>query len=82
MTLKIFLDDKSFHCLKRSIPAGSRAIPIIEKAVHFDLFGSNVVLSCDKTDARILLLYAGHCPGAITSIHNAFQSAGLSLEES
>jgi hypothetical protein len=33
MTLKIFLDDKSFHCLKQSIPPGSRSKSIIEKAV-------------------------------------------------
>jgi hypothetical protein len=27
-----------------------------------------------------LLLYAGHCPGVIASIHKAFRSAGLPLE--
>src|SRR6266480_6521757 len=25
--------------------------------------GSNAVLNCDETEARNLLLYAGHCPG-------------------
>jgi hypothetical protein len=73
MILKIFLDDKSFHCLKQSIPPGSRSKSIIEKAVHFDLFGSNAVLSCEEGEARNLLLYAGHCPGVIASIHNAFR---------
>jgi hypothetical protein len=76
MTLKIFLDDKSFHCLKQSIPPGSRSKSIIEKAVHLDLFGSNAVLSCEEAEARNLLLYAGHCPGVIASIHNAFRAAG------
>ena len=79
MTLKIFLDDKSFHCLKQSIPAGSRSKSIIEKAVHLDLFGGNAVLSCDEAEARNLLLYAGHCPGVIASIHKAFRAAGLPL---
>jgi len=79
MTLKIFLDDKSFHCLKQSIPAGSRSKSIIEKAVHLDLFGGNTVLSCDEAEARNLLVYAGHCPGVIASIHKAFRSAGLLL---
>ena len=79
MTLKIFLDDKSFHCLTQSIPAGSRFKSIIEKAVHLDLFGGNAVLSCDEAEARTLLLYAEHCPGVIASIHKAFSAAGLAL---
>ena len=79
MTLKIFLDDKSFHCLKQSIPPGSRSKSIIEKAVHLERFGSNVVLSCEEADARNLLLYARHCPGVITSIHNAFRAAGFAF---
>src|SRR5258708_36335065 len=79
MNLKIFLDDKSFHCLKQSIPPGSRSKSIIEKAVHLDLFGSNAVLSCEEGEARNLLLYAGHCPGVIASIHNAFRAAGLTF---
>ena len=62
MTLKIFLDDKSFHCRKQSIPAASRSKLIIQKAVHMDLFGSNAVVSCNEAEARNLLLYAGHCP--------------------
>ena len=77
MTLKIFLDDKSFHCLKQSIPAGSRSKSIIEKAVHLDLFGGNAVISCAEAEARNLLIDAGHCPGVIASIHKAFRSAGL-----
>jgi len=81
MTLKIFLDDKSFHCLKQSIPPGSRSKLIIQNAVHLELFGSNAVLSCDETEARNLLLYAGHCPDVIASINKAFQSAGLPLEK-
>ena len=48
MTLKIFPDDKSFHCLKQSFPAESRSKSIIEKAVHLELFGHNAVLSCEE----------------------------------
>ena len=66
MTLKIFLDEKSFHCLKQAIPTGSRSKTIIANAVHWN---SNVVLSCDEAEARNLLLYAGHCPGVIAAIH-------------
>src|SRR5258708_16803959 len=77
MTLKIFLDDKSFHCLKQSIPARSRSKSIIEKAVHLDLFGGNAVICSNEAEARNLLIYAGHCPGVIASIYKAFRSAGL-----
>jgi hypothetical protein len=77
MTFKIFLDDKSFHCLKQSIPVGSRSKTIIANAVHWN---SNVVLSCNEAEARNLLLYAGHCPGVIAAIHKVFRDADLSLE--
>jgi hypothetical protein len=81
MKLTIFLDDKSFHCLKQSIPARSRSKLIIESAVHLKFFGSNAVVSCDEAEARNLLLYAGHCPGVIASIHEALRSAGLALNQ-
>jgi hypothetical protein len=81
MTLKIFLDDKSFHCLKQSIPPGSRSKLVVEQAVHLNFFGSNAVISCEEAEARNLLLYAGHCPGVVASIHEAFRSVGLSVEE-
>jgi hypothetical protein len=82
MTLKIFLDEKNFHCLKRSIPPGSNSKLVLKEAVQFKnvggwLLGSNVVISCDEVEARNLLLYAGHCPGAVASIHEALRSAGL-----
>jgi hypothetical protein len=80
MNLKIFLDDKSFHCLKQSIPAGSRSKFLVETALHLTFFGSNVVITCDETEARNLLLYAGHCPGVVASIHKALLSAGLPLD--
>jgi hypothetical protein len=76
LKLKIFLDDKSFHCLKKSIPKASRSHSIIENHLKFGT--SNVVVSCDETEARNLLLYAGHCPGVIASIHEALRFAGLS----
>ena len=59
MTLKIFLDDKSFHRLKQSIPRGSLTKLMIAKAVHLEAFGSSAVLSCDEAEAPNLLLYAG-----------------------
>ena len=51
MTLKIFLDDKGFDCLKRSIPAGSHSRFVVEEDVHLNFFGSNAVLRCDKAEA-------------------------------
>jgi len=81
MILKIFLDDNSFHCLKQSIPARSHSRFIIENSLHLTFFGSNAVVSCDEAEARNLLLYAGHCPGVIASIHEALRSAGLPLNQ-
>jgi hypothetical protein len=79
MTLKIFLDDKSFHCLKQSIPVGSHSKLLIRKAVHLNLFGRNAVVSCEEAEARNLLIYAGDCPSVTASIHNAFRAAGLAF---
>jgi hypothetical protein len=84
MTLKIFLDAKTFHCLKRSVPPGSNSKLVLnEKTVQLgnirsSLFGSNVVISCNEVEARNLLLYTGHLPAVIASIHKALRSAGLS----
>ncbi len=80
MTLKIFLDDNSFHCLKRFIPPGSHSKLVLGDDVYF--LGSNAVVSCDEKEARNLLLYAGHCPGVIASIKNAFRFAGLAVDDS
>lgn len=81
MTLKIFLDDKSFHCLKQSIPVGSHSKLLIRRAVHLNLFGRNAVVSCEEAEARNLLIYAGHCPSVIASIHNAFRAAGFTTPD-
>jgi hypothetical protein len=80
MTLKIFLDDKSFHCLKHAIPTGSRSKFVLQDPARLSLLGSNTVIGCDEAEARNLLLYAGHCPGVVASIHQALHSAGLPLE--
>jgi hypothetical protein len=80
MILKIFLDDKSFHRLKQSIPAASPSKLIIKRAFHLKFFGGNTVVSCEEAEARNLLLYADHCPGVIASIHKALRSAGLPLD--
>jgi hypothetical protein len=86
MTLKIFLDDKSFRCLKRSIPPGSRSRLVLGGAVRFNnfgtRFGTNSVVSCNEAEARNLLLYASHCPGAVASISEALRSAGLVGDDS
>ena len=80
MVLQIFLDEESFHCLKQSIPPGSRFKSIIEKAVHLDFFESNAVLHCNEIEGRALLLYASHCPGVTAAIHKALRSEGLPLD--
>jgi hypothetical protein len=79
MTLKIFLNDKSFHCLKAAIPPASRAKLVLDEAVRLNFFGSNTVISCKETEARNLLVYASHCPGVVASINKALISAGLPL---
>ena len=53
---------------------------IIESTLQLKRFRSNVVVSCDAADARILLLYAGHCPSVVASIHKALRVAGLPLD--
>src|SRR5438874_9321906 len=75
MSLKIFLDDRSFHCLKRSVPHGSHSKSILNDAVHLKLFGNDVVISCDEAQAHNLLLYAGHCPDVIASIHYTLRTS-------
>jgi hypothetical protein len=80
MTLKIFLDDKGFHCLKRSIPPGSHSKVVVNEAVHVTFYGSNAVISCDEAEARNLLLYADHCPTVVASIHEALRLAGLPID--
>jgi|RhiMethySRZTD1v2_1073278.scaffolds.fasta_scaffold246104_1 hypothetical protein len=80
MTVKIFLDDKSFHQLKKSVPRRSASKLVIDKAVRLKFFAINTVISCDEIQARNLLLYASHHPGLVASIHRAFLSAGVSLD--
>jgi hypothetical protein len=82
MTLKIFLDDKSFHCLKHAIPQGSRSKSLLHDPSRLNHIGSNTVITCDEAEARNLLLYASHCPGVIASVHAAFRASGLPLEKS
>jgi len=82
MTLKIFLDEKNFHCLKQVIPAGSRSKFLLHDPARLSFVGSNTVISCSEAEARNPLLYASHCPGVIVSIHKAFRSAGLCVDNS
>jgi len=80
LKLEVFLNDESFHCLKQSIPTGSRSKFIIENAHRLKFVGSNVVVSCDEAEARNLLLYAGHFPNVAASIHKALRLARLPLD--
>jgi len=80
MKMKIFLDDKGFHCLKRCIPAESRSKFVLKEAVRVTFFGSNAVISCNEAEARNLLIYAEHRPSVIASIHKAFLSEGLPIK--
>ena len=73
--LKLFLDDRSFHCLKVSVPSGSRSRVVVEGSVRLEFFGSNVVISCTESEARSLLFYAEHCPGVVAAIQEALRSA-------
>jgi hypothetical protein len=82
VTLKIFLDEHGFHCLKRSIPAGSRSKAVVHAAFQVAAIGgSNTVIVCKEAEARNLLLYADHCPTVVTAIHDALRSAGLPVDK-
>lgn len=81
MVLKIFLDDKGFHCLKRCIPRASHSKIVVEEAMQLTFFGSNTVITCNEAEARNLLIYASHCSTAVASIHKALRSAGLPIEK-
>lgn len=82
MTLKIFLDEHGFHCLKRSIPAGSRSKAVIQAAFQIAATGgSNTVIVCNEAEARNLLLYADHCPSVVAAIHDSLRSAGLPVDK-
>jgi len=83
MTLKIFIDEKNFECLKKSIPPGSDCHAALEQAVHFSNVGaaragSKAVVTCNDVAARELLSHArSRCPGAAATIAEAFRAAGL-----
>lgn len=80
MSLRIFLDDKSFHCAKQAIPARSRSKLFLHDPARLSIVGSNTVIICDEAEARNLLLYASHCPGVIASIYEGLRSAGLRVD--
>src|SRR4030095_651570 len=82
MLLEIVLDDKNFHCLKRCIPRGSRSKLVLDQAVGLKFSGNSAVIRCNEAEARNLLIYAGHCRGAVASIEKALHVAGLPLEYS
>jgi hypothetical protein len=79
LNLKIVLDDKSIYFLKQSILTGSRSKLIIESALQLKRFLSNAIVTCDAAEAWNLLLYAGHCPSVVASIHKALRIVGFPL---
>ena len=86
MPLTIFLIEKDFKCLNRIVPVGSHSKAVLAQAVHFASVAGrfsarNYIIACDETEARNLLMYArGECPGAATSILEAFRGACLAPE--
>jgi hypothetical protein len=77
MTIRLFLDDKDFQYLKRSIPAGSRSKSIVDDAT----VGSNAVISCEGAEPHNLMLYAEHCPTAVASTRKALHLARLPIDK-
>jgi hypothetical protein len=79
-TVKIVLDDDTFHLLKRSIPQDSHARKILDAAEYVKFF--EVILSCSEGEARYLLLYFENCPKAVAAIQQALRAADLSEKSS
>lgn len=83
MNLKFFIDGKSFECLKKHVPEGSRCYSAVHGAAHFANVGaartaSHAVVTCDDVAARELMSHAReNCPGAVTRLAEAFRAAGL-----
>jgi len=76
MTLKIYLDSKSFNSLKKRIPPALRSKVLLQKTVQLEFFGG-FLITCNEAEARTLLLYGEDCPGVV----KAFRLAGLPLED-
>ena len=74
MPIKIFLDDNSFHALKRAIPERSNTRSVLDAAAQQNFF--DVIITCTESEARSLLLYADHCPKVVQSIEAALRLAG------
>lgn len=74
MPIKIFLDDNSFHALKRAIPERSNARSVLDTATHQNFF--DVIITCTESEARNLRVYASHCPKVVQSIEAALRLAG------
>jgi hypothetical protein len=53
LNLKIFLADKSFHCLKQSVPSGSRSKAIVEKAAQLELSAATLYSAAMKSKRGI-----------------------------
>ena len=83
MRLKIFINEKNFEDLKKSVPKRASAFPALEQAIHLTNIGGktavgNAVVSCDDVVARELLMHAREsCPTAAATIAEALRAAGL-----
>jgi hypothetical protein len=75
MSLKIYLDEDSYHSLKRAVPRSSRSRTVLESVERASFF--NIVITCGEAEARNLLLYADHCPRAVESIEKALRVAEI-----
>jgi hypothetical protein len=85
MTLTIFLIERDFKCLNRFVPVGSHSKKVLGEAVPFASVAGrfsarNYIITCDETEARILLMYARECTGAAARILEAFRVPGLAPE--
>ena len=77
MSLKIFLDIKSYDCLSEHL---SSELMLGSNLNEAPLLGTTRVVDCDNEKARDLLFCArSHCPGAVTRIAEAIRAAGFIL---
>ena len=76
-TVKIFLDIRSYDCLREHLSSELVLRSCLRAAVL--RLGDTRVVDCDEKQARELLVIArNHCPGAVRKIKEAMLMAGLS----
>jgi hypothetical protein len=65
----------SDSCLQRS-----HSKFVLKEAISMNFFGRSIVITCDETEAWLLLLDAGRCPSVVASIHKALRLPGIQIE--